>query len=375
MKKAIILILGILFSNLTYSQIIDSIIYSIQDINQIEYQVKTWNVSENNKDTIFFTSHHNLYFTSEDHYLGAYFNIEYQNKTEKYNGGEYIMVDKIEQNATIVNLKRMPEWKDRNVRCSDSFLSIFWELVKAKNDSNFIIETKDNEIKLFAKDIVFFGRIVSKTGVNTVFTINYDENTFYPISETILSEENGKVISNHGIQFSQINVFDSHDKTIFSKESIEKSIDIVNHTYVKLLEVGDKIPNWCIYPVPNDSNKILLKDLFRDNFLLIEFWFVNCQYCIKSIPAFNYLHSKFEKRGLKIIYANAVNTDKDSDIVDFKMKYKAEFNMYRFGNIYERGSLPTVMLVDKKGIIRYKKNGYSENIKDEIEQLMIDLNK
>ena len=245
MKHTLLILINlVLFFNNTYSQKVDLILNSIQDISQVEYQVQTKLIMENSLDTFITNGRHNLLFTSKDELMGAYFHTDYSDKLYKYNGTEYIIVDKEKRNATVVDLNQMPEWKERNVRCSDSYISIFWELIKARNDEKFEIEENDNVIKIHAKDVAHYGRLVDKTGINTSIEILFDEQTFLPIKQKIISTGNGKNMTKE-IIFSNINVLNRYELQIFSKESIDKSIDITNHQYIGQLKIGDKIPNWC----------------------------------------------------------------------------------------------------------------------------------
>ena len=80
----------------------------------------------------------------------------------------------------------------------------------------------------------------------------------------------------------------------------------------------------------------------------------------------NELHTKYKDNGLKIIYANALFREGENEIIEFKTEYKILSDVYKFGNIFEHGSLPTFMLIEKKGIIRCKSDGYPRDLVGDI---------
>lgn len=59
------------------------------------------------------------------------------------------------------------------------------------------------------------------------------------------------------------------------------------------LKVGDQIPNLEIQHIINrSSDKIILKELYKNGLLLIDFWFTSCVPCIKEMKLLDSLKSK-----------------------------------------------------------------------------------
>lgn len=104
-----------------------------------------------------------------------------------------------------------------------------------------------------------------------------------------------------------------------------------------------------IYSLTGDSSRI---GDFKSDFILIDFWFMQCPGCIRGIPHVNKLYKKFDTKQLQII---GVNTqDKQIKAVqDFAQSMEMAYPVYlanrRFATHYEVQYFPSYILIDNRG--------------------------
>ncbi|MEA1985970.1 MAG: redoxin domain-containing protein [Candidatus Marinimicrobia bacterium] len=101
---------------------------------------------------------------------------------------------------------------------------------------------------------------------------------------------------------------------------------------------------------------------FIGKILIVDFWATWCAPCIKEFPHLNELLKKYASDDdIRII---AISTDQDRE----KVAPFIEENNYQMSIFYNDNTskafgvngIPTLFVVDKKGIIRYKKVGFTE---------------
>lgn len=127
----------------------------------------------------------------------------------------------------------------------------------------------------------------------------------------------------------------------------------------------------------------------RGKVVLLDFWATWCVPCIQAFPSLAEWHQTFQKDGLEILgvtkytgEAEGFSVDNASEIEFLKRFRKShrlpyDFVVARDGTnqkTYDAGAIPTAVLIDRKGIIRYIETGSSrsreEEIRKEIEKLL-----
>jgi len=105
--------------------------------------------------------------------------------------------------------------------------------------------------------------------------------------------------------------------------------------------------------------------------VLINFWASWCGPCRKELPKLESLHQKYKDLGVTII---GINIDENPELskkilkdieVNFTVLYDPENQV---SQQYEIESMPSTFLVDKKGLFRFRHNGYLPGYEDKYDQ-------
>ena len=127
----------------------------------------------------------------------------------------------------------------------------------------------------------------------------------------------------------------------------------------------------------------------RGKVILLDFWATWCGPCLAAFPSLTEWYETFQKDGLEILgitkyhgEAEGFSVDNPTEIEFLKRFKKAHRLPYNFvvakdntnQTAYGAGSIPTTVLIDRKGIVRYVETGTSrsreEEIRQEIEKLL-----
>jgi len=139
--------------------------------------------------------------------------------------------------------------------------------------------------------------------------------------------------------------------------------------------IGKTPPAWDTNKIKDwtNSKPMKLSDL-KGSVAVIEFWRANCSHCEEAAPFLNAMYQQFKPHGLKMVSFQSpaptnVNDPSSvegnwSKVLGFvrahKLTYPVAFD--RDGTLFMKdykGTLyPTIMVLDKQGIIRYRQTGH-----------------
>lgn len=164
-------------------------------------------------------------------------------------------------------------------------------------------------------------------------------------------------------------------KAKFSKYSFERrfpnhqfSIENVPSYYswdkfkalYKTLDLQTYAPDWEL-PIVS-GNYVSLSDL-RGKYILLDFWFIGCGACVKSIPTLNSLQEKFGKSNFEVIGINCYS-DNETKIEVYCKERNMQFrNVWEGENIcdeYLINAAPVFYLIDTEGRVAYSQIGHDE---------------
>lgn len=117
---------------------------------------------------------------------------------------------------------------------------------------------------------------------------------------------------------------------------------------------------------------------YRGKVVLLDFWASWCGPCKKEFPFLVQLHRKLQDKNFVVL---AINLDTDAvKMQDFLSKQKPgpAFPILvdpggKLPVLYDVEGMPTTVLIDKKGIVRYRHLGFTAKDKKKLVQEVIDL--
>ncbi len=110
------------------------------------------------------------------------------------------------------------------------------------------------------------------------------------------------------------------------------------------------------------SGKNLKLSEFAGNVVLINFWASWCGPCLQEMPLLNAIHKKYEPLGFTVL---GINVEEQSDKaraflaergVDFPILLD---NKNEVSKLYDLVAMPTTVVVDRDGNMRFLHKGYS----------------
>lgn len=128
-----------------------------------------------------------------------------------------------------------------------------------------------------------------------------------------------------------------------------------------------------------DGSKTSLAELTKDGPLMIDFWATWCVPCLKVMKYLDEYHIEYKDQGFKVLM---INTDSPRSIGKVKSYLKSQNHQFLIGldpnKVISKKLnglvMPTLILVEKGGEIKWRHQGYlpgeEEEIKKQITQLI-----
>ncbi len=123
----------------------------------------------------------------------------------------------------------------------------------------------------------------------------------------------------------------------------------------------------------------------RGKVVYLDFWATWCTPCLEAFPALIEWHQDYQKEGLEILgltkyygTAEGFNVDKAAEL-DFLVRFKKGHRLpYEFviakdntsQIVYGAGAIPTTVLIDRRGVVRYIEIGSSVSRQTEIHDMI-----
>ncbi len=139
------------------------------------------------------------------------------------------------------------------------------------------------------------------------------------------------------------------------------------------VNVGEPAPDFNL--VAGDGSALSLSD-FRDKGpLMVVFWATWCDYCTKEIPQIEKVVEDFSGRGLSVIAVNVAVNDSLRRMNAYRDKYHIKYPLVfdegsRMTRTYGVYGTPTVIILDRRGIVRYRAATVPENIEENFSLLV-----
>jgi peroxiredoxin len=121
-------------------------------------------------------------------------------------------------------------------------------------------------------------------------------------------------------------------------------------------EVGDPMPD---FAVQTFDGKLVSRATFAGKPLLLVFWNTWCDDCLRDLPVIDRMARRFAPEGLAVLSINTALNDSEVKARAYWKKYGYVFptgfdHSFEIGQAFKVRGVPTVFLIDSKGIVRYK---------------------
>lgn len=132
-------------------------------------------------------------------------------------------------------------------------------------------------------------------------------------------------------------------------------------------------PDFKVAPLGDSSTSVSLTDL-KGKVVLVDFWATWCGPCHQLSPTIQRLHDKYRGAGLEVL---AVSAEPVEVIRGFKEKSEWTYPVFhdpdgKMHASYSILALPTVMLINRDGMIVYTVEGVDpEELEREVDRLML----
>lgn len=124
------------------------------------------------------------------------------------------------------------------------------------------------------------------------------------------------------------------------------------------------------------GKEVKLSD-FRGQVVLLDFWASWCAPCREEMPFLDILQQKYGRQGLKVLIVNIDNEPKNA--LEFLEKHSIRLvpiwdQRKKVVSAYDVQTMPTTLLIDQKGWIRYIHHGFTADkfplYKQQVEKLL-----
>jgi thiol-disulfide isomerase/thioredoxin len=146
------------------------------------------------------------------------------------------------------------------------------------------------------------------------------------------------------------------------------------HQSVAAGEIGSRLPTFSLTDL--EGHPVSSSEL-RGKVVLVDFWATWCQPCKKEMPGYQKLEDRYGSRGFMVIGLKFETMPDMEDPVQFAKGIGVRYPLavatddlkQKFGGIE---GLPTTMLYDRNGVLRWKIIGfeYTDNVESALKPLL-----
>jgi len=141
------------------------------------------------------------------------------------------------------------------------------------------------------------------------------------------------------------------------------------------LDVGDPAPPF--EGQTTAGEKIVSDAMKGKNALFLIFWATWCPVCKTEIPRLKEIHATYAPKGMPLIAINTGVNDSPKKVQKYLESHEISYPVIfdegnRITKLYGVQGTPTVIIVDKGGIVRYRSAAIPDDLNDHFPGLMRD---
>ena len=130
------------------------------------------------------------------------------------------------------------------------------------------------------------------------------------------------------------------------------------------------------FTLPSAAGPNLRLQEQRGRVVMLNFWATWCGPCKREMPQLNRLYTKYRASGFVLM---GVNVDEDpANAVGVSTKLGVQFPVLfdsakKVSKLYDLGTMPSTVLIDRDGHVRYIHKGYKDGFEDMYDQQIAEL--
>ena len=160
-------------------------------------------------------------------------------------------------------------------------------------------------------------------------------------------------------RFNQYALTTKYPSSRFDIESVDRFYDW-SKMMMQALGVNKLAPDWKLPSLDDDS---LSLSNYRGRYVLLDFWYIGCGPCIKSIPTLNSIHQNYSHKELVVIGVNCLSDNKSkvqAYCSNHKMLYQNVWKGDLISEAYKIKGAPVYYLINPAGYIVYSQIGHDD---------------
>ncbi len=138
------------------------------------------------------------------------------------------------------------------------------------------------------------------------------------------------------------------------------------------VEVGERLPDFAIQTFDGSH---FSRATLEGKPLLLIFWNTWCPYCMEELPKINRVAGKLGPEGLAVLAINTGINDSENKARAYWKKYGYVFptgfdHDFEVVTVFGVRGVPTILLVDSKGVVRYKQAVLPDDMEERFKRLI-----
>ena len=284
-----------------------------------------------------------------------------------YNGSESFIADKKTGKLLVQNKPSFD--KDGSILLMNSPLTLKNALPRLI--ANTTIQKKLSVTNINGTDRYVIDFALPKAAINTIgqiyesraeqaaiYRLTIDGGTFLPVEVLRTNDKNDESFK---VSFSELTERPANpDDLSWYYSTYSKEYKLEKPENLELIKSGQKAPDLTLSRYGSGSQISLGQRSGKA--VLLEFWIVNCGFCIAAVPKLNAIKEKFKDADFELISVNAGDSEKLIDF--FTNKNKPEYTILKGDDAAAKSfgvsAYPSFVLIDKNGTVVYSMAGLEE---------------